>query len=353
MRSQKQACNTDPAGILGCLPGTPTYGVANGGGIGDALMDSISGISDGSQLFLGLAAALEYHPENAGLLANTAMFGDGSALFVRPFLTDNNPDDRRKVNMDYDPTYFAEEEMFQLQLTHEEGDLTYSWSTGYTETMFRSTEDYEKGVTTGSWQPGLDALVDLGNATALSLAQYAQYQQVAAASGGALPAIPDGLLPFMVDFAGPGTAIWAGNSALLGGYGAGIPVLMPDGTLVRTGRQFGADQSMSDNEGWSHEFRVQSNYDGNLNFMIGAFNLDYEGRNHYVVVMRASRCRDRSCYRPRVFPAPSNFSDPHSENNRTWGYENDTRLYELDAQALFGIYYDVNQDLRLTLVPVT
>ena len=57
MRSQKQACNTDPAGILGCLPGNPTYGVANGGGIGDALMDAISGISNGSQLFLGLAAA--------------------------------------------------------------------------------------------------------------------------------------------------------------------------------------------------------------------------------------------------------------------------------------------------------
>ena len=29
MRSQKQACNTDPQGILGCLPGNPTYGVAN------------------------------------------------------------------------------------------------------------------------------------------------------------------------------------------------------------------------------------------------------------------------------------------------------------------------------------
>ena len=32
-----------------------------------------------------------------------------------------------------------------------------------------------------------------------------------------------------------------------------------------------------------------------------------------------------------------------------WGYDNDTRLYELDAQALFGeLYYDVNEDLRLT-----
>jgi outer membrane receptor protein involved in Fe transport len=32
-----------------------------------------------------------------------------------------------------------------------------------------------------------------------------------------------------------------------------------------------------------------------------------------------------------------------------WGYENDTRLYELDAQALFGeLYYDVSPDLRLT-----
>ena len=136
----------------------------------------------------------------------------------------------------------------------------------------------------------------------------------------------------MVDFAGPGTAIWAGNSALLGGYGAGIPVLMPDGTLVTTGRQFGADQSMSDNEGWSHEFRVQSNYDGDLNFMIGAFNLDYEGRNHYVVRNAGIGLPGQILpINQAVFPAPSNLTDPSNEvNPHMWGYENDTRLYELD-----------------------
>lgn len=231
MRSQKQACNTDPAGILGCLPGELSYGVPNGGSIGDSLFDAISGINDGSQLFLGLAAAqLGINPGNAGLLANTAMFGSGATSFVRPFLVDNNPDDLRTVNMDYEPTYFSEEEMFQLQLTHDEGDLTFNWSTGYTETMFRSTEDVDKAVATGDWRPTLDTLVQLGNATPLSLGQYAQYQQIAAGSGGALPAIPDSLLPFIVDFMGPGSAIWAGNSALLGGYGAGIPILMPDGT---------------------------------------------------------------------------------------------------------------------------
>ena len=353
MRSQKQACNTDPAAILGCLPGNPTYGVANQGGIGDSLMNSISGISDGSQLFLGLAAAqLGINPGNAALLGNTAMFGDGSALFQAPFLTDNNPDDRRTVNMDFEPTYFSEEEMFQLQIMHDAGDLSYSWSTGYTETGYSSTEDYEKGVTTGDWQPGLDALVDLGNASALSLAQYAAYQGAAAGSGGALPAIPDSLLPFLVDYAGPGSAIWAGNSALLGGYGSGIPLLMPDGTLVQTGKQFGADESYSSNKGWSHEFRVQSNYDGNLNFMVGAFNLDYEGRNRYVVRNAGLALPGQILpINSAVFPAPFGAANPHDEvNPHMHGYENDTRLYELDAQAIFGeLYYDVSPDLRLTL----
>jgi len=353
MRSQKQACNTDPAAILGCLPGNPTYGVANQGGIGDSLMNSIGGISDGSQLFLGLAAAqLGINPGNAALLGNTALFGDGSALFQAPFLTDNNPDDRRTVNMDFEPTYFSEEEMFQLQVTHDAGDLSYSWSTGYTETAYSSTEDYEKGVTTGDWQPGLDALVDLGNASALSLGQYAAYQGVAAGSGGALPAIPDSLLPFLVDFAGPGSAIWAGNSALLGGYGSGIPLLMPDGTLVQTGKQFGADESYSSNKGWSHEFRVQSNYDGNLNFMVGAFNLDYEGRNRYVVRNAGLALPGQILpINTAVFPAPFGAANPHDEvNPHMHGYENDTRLYELDAKAVFGeLYYDVSPDLRLTL----
>ena len=353
MRSQKQACNTDPAAILGCLPGNPTYGVANQGGIGDSLMSSIGGISDGSQLFLGLAAAqLGINPGNAALLGNTALFGDGSAIFQAPFLTDNNPDDRRTVNMDFEPTYFSEEEMFQLQVTHDAGDLSYSWSTGYTETAYSSTEDYEKGVTTGDWQPGLDALVDLGNAQALSLAQYAAYQGAAAGSGGALPAIPDSLLPFMVDYAGPGSAIYAGNSALLGGYGSGIPLLMPDGTLVQTGKQFGADESYSSNKGWSHEFRVQSSYDGNLNFMVGAFNLDYEGRNRYVVRNAGLALPGQILpINQAVFPAPFGAANPHDEvNPHMQGYENDTRLYELDAQAIFGeLYYDVSPDLRLTL----
>ena len=241
--------------------------------------------------------------------------------------------------------------MFQLQLTHEEGHLTCSWSTGYTENNFSSTEDYEKGVADSNWQPTLDTFVQLGNAQALSLAQYAQYQQIAAGSGGALPAIPDALLPFMVDFQGPGTAFWAGNSALLGGYGSGVPVLMPDGTLVNASKNFGADESMSDNEGWSHEFRVQSNYDGNLNFMLGAMNLDYQSRNRYVV--RSTGLAFPGQVLPinaAVFPAPFGAANPHDEvNPHMQGYENDTRLYELDAQALFGeLYYDVNQDLRLT-----
>ena len=142
MRSQKQACNTDPAAILGCLPGNPTYGVANQGGIGDSLMNSISGISDGSQLFLGLAAAqLGINPGNAALLGNTALFGTGSAVFQAPLLTDNNPDDRRTVNMDFEPTYFSEEDMFQLQITHDADDLTYSLPSGYHETAYPSTED--------------------------------------------------------------------------------------------------------------------------------------------------------------------------------------------------------------------
>jgi outer membrane receptor protein involved in Fe transport len=126
---------------------------------------------------------------------------------------------------------------------------------------------------------------------------------------------------------------------------------MPDGTLVYASKNFGADESMSDNEGWSHEFRVQSNYDGNLNFMLGAMNLDYQSRNRYVV--RSTGLAFPGQVLPinaAVFPAPFGAANPHDEvNPHMQGYENDTRLYELDAQALFGeLYYDVNEDLRLT-----
>jgi iron complex outermembrane receptor protein len=368
MRSQKQACNRDPQGILGCLPGNPTYGVANtAGGISGSLMNTIGTINSNVQSLLALSDQLGI----TGSQSNLALLGPNvaagtTAFGPTDFINDNNPDDRRKVNMDYEPTYFAEEEMFQLQLVHEEGDLTYSWSTGYTENNFSSTEDYEKGVADSNWQPTLDTFVDLGNATALSGGQYQALlcglAGVPAAACG-IPGVTDigvlgpatglnALAPFMVESVpGSGVALWAGNSALLGGYGAGVPVLMPDGSLVYASKNFGADESMSDNEGWSHEFRVQSNYDGNLNFMLGAMNLDYQSRNRYVVRSTGLAFPGQVLpINPFVFPAPFGAANPHDEvNPHMQGYENDTRLYELDAQALFGeLYYDVNEDLRLT-----
>lgn len=368
MRSQKQACNRDPAGILGCLPGNPTYGVANtAGGISGSLMNTIGVINTNVQSLLALSDQLGI----TGSASNLALLGPNvaagtTAFGPTDFINDNNPDDRRQVNMDYEPTYFAEEEMFQLQLVHEEGDLTYSWSTGYTENNYSSTEDYEKGVADSNWQPTLDTFVDLGNATALSGGQYQALlcglAGVPAAACG-IPGVTDigvlgpatglnALAPFMVESVpGSGVALWAGNSALLGGYGAGVPVLMPDGSLVYASKNFGADESMSDNEGWSHEFRVQSNYDGNLNFMLGAMNLDYQDRNRYVVRSTGLSFPGQVLpINPAVFPAPFGAANPHDEvNPHMQGYENDTRLYELDAQALFGeLYYDVNEDLRLT-----
>ena len=348
MRSQKQACNTDPDGILGCLPGESTYGVANtAGGIGGSLMNTIGAINSGVQQLLGVAALGGIgNPNNASLLANV---GAGTTAFSpTDFLFDNNPDDRRTVNMDYDPTYFAEEEMFQFQISHKAGDLTYNWSTGYTETGYSSTEDYEKGVATANWQPTLDTFVDLGNATALSEGEWGALvyslagldpsagtdpATVAAIANGAGIA---GVKPFMVELApGAGVGIWAGNSALLGGYGQGVPVLLPDGTLIYTGNQYGADESFSSNEGWSHEFRVQSDYDGDLNFMLGAFMLDYEGRNRYVVRNAGLAFPSQVLpINPSVFPAPFGAANPHDEvNPHMHGYENDTRLYELDAKS--------------------
>ena len=364
MRSQKQACNRDPSAILGCLPGNPTYSQPNGGGIHDSLMDTISSINTNVQGILAQAAALGIgDPGNLALGANAAA---GTTAFPTTFLFDGNPDDRRKVNMDYEPTHIAEEEMFQLQISHDEGDLSFNWSSGYTENFYSATEDYEKAVATGDWQPTLDTFVDLGNATALSGGEYQALLcglagvpaaacgiagQTDAGTLGAATGL-EALAPFMVESVpGSGTALWAGNSALLGGYGAGIPVLMPDGTTVYTGKQFGADESSARNEGWSHEFRVQSNYDGNVNFLLGGMMLEYESENHYVVRQSGLSFPGQVLpINPAVFPAPANLTNPQDEvNPHMWGYDNDTRLYELDAQALFGeLYYDVNEDLRLT-----
>lgn len=347
-RSQKQACNTDPAGILGCLPGPiDSYGVANSaGGISGALMNTISAINTGAQAVLGitLPGLTGGAVGNPALAAN--VLSGATAFPVTDFLYDNNPDDVRKINADWDPTYYAEETDIQLHFKHDFGDYQLFYTGSYSESEVNSTEDYEKAVATADWTPTLQSLVDLANTPALDFATWGPTLAAAGASS---------LIPFITNAATgiPGVGLWAGNPALAA-LGNGVPVLLPDDqTVVYAFNQFGVDESSGEYEQVTHELRLQSSLDGPLNFLLGYFDMSYKNRNAYIVRNAGLALPGLILpINPAVFPAPfGDPNDPRSEANPYMqGYHNDTRNYELEAEALFGeVYWDVSDTLRLTL----
>jgi outer membrane receptor protein involved in Fe transport len=334
-RSQKQACNKDPAGVLGCLPGSLTYGTANtAGSIGGALVGTVSSISQGAYGVLGAVL------NDPALLAIAAT----AAFPVDDYPIDNNPDDPRRVNMDFEPEYYAEETMHQLEMTWDLGDYTIVSSSGITKAEVSSLEDYEKAVPTADWTPSLQALAGLAAIPALPAALAPTLVGLGAGA----------LVPFITDMATgvPGVGLWAGNPALAS-LAEGVPVLLPGGRgTVFTNSAFGVDESSTDNKQWTQELRIQSNYDGNLNFLVGGFYLDYESETHYVVRNAALVLPGLLLpINPAVFPAPAGDpNDPQSESDPYMlGYDNDTREYNLTAKAVYGeFYWDVSDQLRMT-----
>ena len=351
VRSQKQACVSDPTGILGCLPGSQTYQNANSAaGIAGALISAISGLNALSQGTLALAGPLLGTDAYAGLGANV----DSGAVFfpANDYIGDTNPDDPRQVNMDWTPSYYTEETNIQLHFKHDFDNFQLNYSVGYTETEVNSTEDYEKGVSNGDWTAALNSLADLGSVPALPAAVAPIVVGFLAPDYG--ESIANTVAALITDVATgvPGVGLWAGNPALQALSG-GVPLLHPDDkTTSFWFRNAGIDESSNSNEQWAHELRLQSSFDGPLNFLLGGFYLDYDNSNAYIV--RSSGLALPGLIlpiNPLLFPAPvGDPNDPRSETDPYMlGYHNDTRSYKLDAKAIFGeLYWDATDSLRLT-----
>ena len=160
-------------------------------------------------------------------------------------------------------------------------------------------------------------------------------------------------VPYITDIATgiPGQGLWAGNPDIAA-LRNGTTLLTPDGNIGELHNTIvGIDQSKSSPEQWSQEFRVATQFDGDWNFLLGAFYLDYETEAHYVVRNTGLTLPAQALQVSAVFPSPfgepgsaSSESDPHM-----WGFDNDTRKYELETWALFGeAYWDVTDQLRAT-----
>jgi iron complex outermembrane receptor protein len=107
----------------------------------------------------------------------------------------------------------------------------------------------------------------------------------------------------------------------------------PDGPLT-VSRLSQNDRSTTEPEQWSQEFRINSDYDGDWNFMLGAFYLDYQTETHFYVYSSALSLFGQTLLIPED----------------QWVFDNDTKKYELETSAVFGeFYYDINEKTELTI----
>ena len=121
MRSQKQACNNDPSGILGCLPGKPSYGVANtAAGIVGWPLTSCQG-KYGRRARMGITLPGRQRGRREPCFGLNVVSG-ATNFPAQDYLVDNNPDDVRQVNIDTMPSYYTEESNYQFHISHDFGN---------------------------------------------------------------------------------------------------------------------------------------------------------------------------------------------------------------------------------------
>ncbi len=128
-RLQKQLCQTDPTGVLGCLPGRLDNGFINA-----------------NSTFVGTLASREFLTTQGG--AAFGALGLGSLYGTDPYNYAGNlsPLDKRQIRTDYTPTYFAEEEQYMLRVQHDFGSIKAQVTGMYQRNAVDSSVDYNLSV---------------------------------------------------------------------------------------------------------------------------------------------------------------------------------------------------------------
>lgn len=234
-RIQKHLCQSDPTGVLACLPSRLDFGVSNANG------NFVGGLT--SQEFFRIQGI----PAAFGL---TSLYGpDFTTGYV-------NPADLRTVNTDFNPTYFSDELQLQAKLRQRLGSFNVSLSGTYQEVKVDARQDYFGAIQNRTLiQPALNTL--------------------AAAAAGAIPGLPaayfapvaSALIPN-----GPNGVLCTSqpeptNTGVYGGHSI----------CANTPLQF--DRSSQRSKSYSVEGIVTSDFQGPFNFLLGAIYADNRVRD--------------------------------------------------------------------------
>ncbi len=123
---------------------------------------------------------------------------------------------------------------------------------------------------------------------------------------------------------------------------------LAEDTPITTNFAQGVDRSQADTEQWSQQFRLSSDFDGDFNFIAGAYYMNFESEGHYNVYSSglsayaaagglASIVETLFGVPAAALPAEQSFYDSHT-------------IYEVTTWALFGEgYYNLSDETKITL----
>lgn len=255
LRIQKQKCQRDPTGILGCLNGVQDYGTTNA----NATLGSIFASKEFFAI-RGITAGVGGLPFYLG-----SLYGADAYAGVL------NPANPRIVNTDYTPTYRAEEWIAQGSIEQElGGGLKAKLSGNYQEVKVDSSQDYNLSVQNRA-----------GFATALTTLQNA----AAGAYGAALQTYLRPIANALIPGGATGQLCTSSSDPTMVGVFGGNKV------CANTPQDF--DRSVQTQSSWTAEGIISSDWEGKFNFLLGgiygklhmtensyyvnAFGLDYAG----------------------------------------------------------------------------
>jgi outer membrane receptor protein involved in Fe transport len=338
MRAQKQLCNTDPTGILGCLP------TQSAGASGPVNFNATFLAIPVSKQALGLAFTQLY--EGLGYPANqaaTIAAGLGITDLSAPFSAPANavPSDPRTINSDFSPFMHNRSYSVTLQAKQKINDwLNATFVANYADFNLLSQESFvnSPGQAFNPVLLGTSLATFQNTIGAYALAGYVPPVYASPTAG------PYG---FILNPSHAGT-LPTSNFTNLGIIG---------GSINRyTSNEFAYDQSDGQGKQNTLELRFASDLPGPINFLAALYYLHADSPTDYYV---GANTLDygQALIGALKGPLPTSLggAGPYCANTTgcifgTPYYHNDGVLGSIDSKAIYGeVYYDVIPDtLKLT-----
>lgn len=311
LRIQKQLCQRDPTGVLGCLASTRGNDRTNS--------NSTLGSTLASREFLPFVLGAPALTPVAQALGITSIYGQDS------YIGSPNSNDPRKVYTAYNPKYFTDEIQAQARIEQNLGKMKLQVTGFYHETKVDSSQDYNLGVQNRAIiQPTLNNLAFFAANGFPGLPGSSAYFAPLAKA-----LIPNGP-------AGPICTSLPNNDNLgvFGGHSvcASVPLSL--------------DRSDQKTRDYSGEVILTSDFDGPLNFLLGGIYVDGKVTNgdYFVDALSLDYTSGVIGFASTYFTggAPSYLGPSQFRNN--------TAQFRLKSYGIFGeAYYDFSDKLKLTL----